>query len=164
MDIFYEFTLFCLKFFYSNYSLATALLLVGIVGAVFGLVQLVKKPIKKLTAKITNEKLRKLANKSLIFLSFGFSVGLWFLLNVILPSVVQIDWALVLLTGALPVVAHAVYDGLIGSKTAKQAVEAIKDITEDGKIDKNDTTAIKDFFDKNESPAVKEFLETIKKL
>lgn len=143
-----EFTITCLKLFYYNYSLSTFILMVCIMSAVFGLVQLVKKLIKHYTKNIKNEKLRKLANKSIILSSFIISIGIWFLLNLIIPSIVKIDWVSMFLTGAMPVVAHALYDGVITKEQAKSAVSDIENITKDGKIDKNDQSAVKEFLDK----------------
>jgi hypothetical protein len=143
-------TIALIKWVYNNYSLSMGIFLVCIMGAVFGLVQLLKKPIKHFTSKIKNETLRIIVNKTIILLSFLVSIGLWYLLNWIIPELVQIDWALMFLSGAMPVVFHAIGDKVINKAKGEKMVETITKVVEDKKVDKDD------------SPALKELLENIK--
>ena len=43
---------------------------------IFGIIYALKIPYKKLTSKITNEKVRQLANKAIVILTFAVSIGL----------------------------------------------------------------------------------------
>lgn len=104
-----------------------ALYLVIIMGIITTLIMvtlnLVKKPFKVLTAKITNERLRKFANNAtIIFLSFGLSFAFWFLLNWISPDYFVIDLKEIILNGALPVVTYAFAEGWITSEKAKALI------------------------------------------
>lgn len=146
---FAEFTIFCIKLFYANYSLSTVILMVCIMGAIYGLVHLLKKPIKMLTSKyIKDEKMRKLANKSIILLAYIVSIAIWFVLNLVMPTIVKIDWVQIFLTGSSAVVAHALVDGVITKDKAKEALKSLDKITEDGKLDGNDQSAVKEFLEK----------------
>ena len=74
-----------------GYSLFTVVIILIMTTLVFVIIALLKKPIKALTKKIQNEKLRKLANKSIILLAFGLAVGLWFLANKIAPAYITVN-------------------------------------------------------------------------
>lgn len=137
------------KFCYENYSLSMIILSLCVVAIVYIIVNLIKKPIKYLTSKyIKNKNTRTLVNKSIILISFGVSIGIWYLLNWVLPTIVQIDWLMIALSGALPVVGYAFKDGFISKEQAKSAIEDLTKITEDGKLDKNDESAVKDYLNK----------------
>ena len=109
---------------------------------------MIKKPIKALTKRITNEKLRKFANKSIIILAYAISIGLYYLLAWLLPQYVTVDWVQITLSASLAIVAYALGDGVITKNTAKLAVDDLKEIVKDGKVDENDKTAIEEFYDK----------------
>ena len=108
----------------------------------------VKKPIKKLTKKIPNEKLRKLANKVFILFAFGLAFLGWFILNKISIYYFPYDEIKVLLTGAFSIVIYAFGDGIVNEKTAKDLVEVVYEIAKDEKVDNKDKHAVKDFWDK----------------
>lgn len=132
-------------YLYQNYSLYTVISMVVIMSFIMGLVALLKKPIKLLTNKISNERLRKFANKSIIGLAFGVSVGLWYLLAWLLPQFVSFDWSQVVLTFGLAIVGYALGDGLIGKNKANKLGESLKENAKDGKIDNKDKEIVKDF-------------------
>ena len=115
---------------------------------VIGLCALLKKPIKLLTNKIKNEPLRKLCNKVIIVMAYGLSIGLYYLLAWILPQYVTVDWVQITLSGSLAIVGYALGDGVITKNKAKDAIEDIKNVVKDGKINGNDNSAIKEFYDK----------------
>jgi hypothetical protein len=108
----------------------------------------VKKPIKNLTAKITNEKLRKLANKMFIVFAFGLSALGWFVMNKISAWYFPFEEVNVLLTGAFSIVIYSLGDGIINKSQANILVDNVKEIAKDGKVDKKEKTATKEFWDK----------------
>jgi hypothetical protein len=111
------------------------------------ILMLVKKPIKCLTSKIHNEKLRKLANKMFILFAFGLSALAWFVLNKISAQYFPFEETTVLLTGAFSIVIYALGDGIINVKQAKEIVEnTVVEIVEEKSEEKN--SAVKDFWDK----------------
>lgn len=136
-----------------NYLLAHyALYLVVMMGVIIMLtntiLMFVKKPLKKLTAKIRIEKLRKLANKMFIVFAFGFCALMWFVLNKVSATYFPFDEIKVLLTGAFSIVIHAFGDGVVTEKQAKEIVKTVGEIVEDGKIDDNEKHAVADFWEK----------------
>ena len=136
-----------------NYLLANyALYLVVMMGVLImitnTILMFIKKPIKKLTGKIENAKLRKLANKMFIIFAFAFSALGWFILNKVSAYYFPFDEIKVLLTGAFSIVIYAFGDGIINDKTAKVLVETVEQICEDKEINENDNHAVKDFWDK----------------
>ena len=143
-----QFFVECIEFLCANFSLSYVILVVVTMGIIIGLCALIKKPIKALTNRISNEKLRKFANKSIIILAYAISIGLYYLLAWLLPQYVTVDWVQILLSASLAIVAYALGDGVITKNTAKLAVDDLKEIVKDGKVDENDKTAIKEFYDK----------------
>lgn len=120
-------------------SIATAIIMV--------ILNYTKKPFKKLTAKIENARVRKFVNNSVIICcSFLLSFLLWLLLSLIAPNYFAIDYKIIFLNGAIPVVTYAFAEGWI---TADKAKEIIKDTTE--KVNDGDLT-------------VAEATDTVKKL
>ena len=136
-----------------NYLLAHyALYLVVMMGVLIAITNTIlmfaKKPIKLLTGKIKNEKIRKLANKILILLAFAFSCLSWFVLSKISSYYFPFDEIKVLLTGAFSTVIYAFGDGIITKSQANELVESVKEIAKDEKVDDNEKHAVKDFWDK----------------
>ena len=131
-----------LNYLLDNYNLYVFVALIISMSIIVFLLNLLKKPIKILTSKIENEKMRKFANKSIILLSFGLSALGWFLLNLMLPKYFQIDFVLILLDGALPVVIYALGEGILTKEKALKIVDNIKDIAEDGEITKEEVKEI----------------------
>lgn len=146
-----------LNYLISNYALYLVVIMSCIISFTIGFISLIKKPIKKLTQKIHNEKLRKLANKMFVFFSFGISALVWFVLNVIAPYYFPIDAILILLTGSFANVIYALGDGVITKSRAEQLVANIADVVDDnGKKPTDEKT-------KGEtSDPVKEFWKKVK--
>ena len=119
-----------------------ALYLVVVMGVLMALIVLLlnvlKKPIKKLTSKIQNEKVRKLANKGIIILSFGIAVLIWWLLHHFFPQYFEFKAVDVILSGALPIVLYSFGDGVITASKAKNIVNTVKDICDDGEVEKDE--------------------------
>lgn len=126
-----------------NYLVAHyALYLVVVMGVLMALIVLLlnvlKKPIKKLTSKIQSERLRKLANKGIIILSFGLAVLVWWLLHHFFPQYFEFRTVDIILSGALPIVLYSFGDGVISASKARNIIETCKDIADDGKVEKDE--------------------------
>jgi hypothetical protein len=128
-----------LTFLIENYALYLVVVMGVIVTFITCVLNLLKKPIKMLTGKISNEKLRKLANKSIIVLSFGVSVVLWLLLHKLLPDYFGFSAVEILITGALPVVVYAFGDGILTKSKAQSLSDAILAVVEDKEVTKEET-------------------------
>ena len=131
-----------------------------IVSFTIGILTLIKKPIKKITAKITNEQLRKLANKVFIAFAFSISFGAWAILHCVAPAYFDIEAVEILLTGALAVVLYALGDGVITKSKAQQLVEKITEVAEDKKAEQKKDEEIKP--EKKKESAIKEYLKKVK--
>lgn len=90
---------------------------------------LIKQPIKLLTKKIPNERLRKLANKVLILLAFGIALGLYVAGHAILPQYVEFEAGKVVTTGAFAIVLYALGDGVVIRTKAAVIDQAAAEIT-----------------------------------
>ena len=132
----------------ANYAWYLVVMMSLIIAVTNTILMFVKKPIKALTGKIKNEKLRKLVNKIFIVLAFGFSALSWWGLSAISAQYFPFDTINVLMTGAFSIVIYAFGDGIITKSQSKQLVETTAEIVEDGKVDENDKTAIAEFWDK----------------
>ena len=124
-----------LTYLTSNYALYLVATMGVIISFTIGILTLIKKPIKKLTAKIANEKVRKLANKMFIVFAFAFSFIAWFVLNLVAPSYFSLEAIEVLLTGAFSIVLYALGDGVITKSKAQQLVDTIAEVADDKKAD-----------------------------
>lgn len=137
-----------LTYLISNYALYLVITMGAIVSLTIGTLSLIKRPIKMLTKKIKNDKLRKLVNKIFIFIAFGLSLAFWTLLHIIAPHYFTVDAVEVVLTGALSVVMYALGDGVITKSKAQQLVDAIIDNTNDKKANTEDKSAIREYLKK----------------
>ena len=144
----WQFVIENIGFLYENFSLYSTILIVVVMGVIIGICSLLKKPIKAITKHIKNETLRKLCNKIIIVMAFGVSIGIYYLLAWLLPQYVTIDWVQITLSGSLAIVGYALGDGVITKAKATDAVNNVKEVIKDGKIDKNDNSAIKEFYEK----------------
>lgn len=131
-----EFLKDILQWLLDNYPLYLVIVIGVLMSVIFFILNFLKKPIKQLTSKIQKDWLRKLANKSIIVLSFLLGFGLWELLALVLPQYFSVDPVRVLLTGALPVIIYSFGDGVINKVEAMSAVNTIKEIVADKKVDK----------------------------
>lgn len=89
------------------------------------LMWLLKWPIKLLTSKIKNEVVRKLANKVLIVLVFGLSIGVYALGHWVLPQYVSFEPSKIIMTGAFSIVLYSLADGVIPKLSSLKKVEAL---------------------------------------
>lgn len=136
-----------LDYLMANYALYMVVTMGVIISLTIAILTLIKKPIKLITGKIKNEKLRKLANKPFIILAFAISACIWGVLSFISQHYFPFETIKVLLTGAFSIVVYAFGDGIITKPTAEQLVETIKEIDEDNAITDEDKTAVQDFWD-----------------
>lgn len=143
-----------LNYLISNYALYLVVTMSIIISLTIGLLTLIKKPIKKVTSKINNEKLRKLANKMFIIFAFAISATAWVILNVIAPLYFPIQAIEILLTGAFSIVIYSLGDGIITKSSAQQMIEKIKEIENDETETSTKTENAKD--------PVKEFWKKVK--
>jgi uncharacterized membrane protein YeiB len=137
-----------LNYLVANYAWYLVVMMTLIIAITNTLLMFVKKPLKKLTALIKVEKLRKLANKVFILFAFCFSALAWWGLSFLSAKYFPFDAVNVLLTGAFSIVIYAFGDGIVTKSQAAQLVDNVKEIAEDGKVDGNDKTATKEFWDK----------------
>lgn len=121
-----------------NYELYLVLVMGALMTFIMLLLNLLKKPIKHFTSKIQNEKLRKLANKSIILLSFVIAIVAWLILAKTMPTYFSFDWVQILLTGSLPIVVYSLYDGVINTAKAQFVVQAIKEVAGDKQVTKDE--------------------------
>lgn len=128
-----------LDYLVANYALYLVVAMGIISSFTIAILALIKMPIKKLTAKIRNDRLRKLTNKIFIVFAFAISFALWFVLNVVAPNYFPIDAVEVICTGAFSVVIYALGDGVFTKSKAQQLVDSIKDFAEDEKKKKSDS-------------------------
>lgn len=127
---------------------------------VFGLVYLVRMPIKHFTNKINEEKIRKGVNVVITLIPFGISIGLLFLLAHFVPESFIFSWRESTLIGTSAIAIYNVigdkrFVNLFKNDQNKITVENITKITNDNKIDNNDKAVVKD--------AVKELMDTLNK-
>lgn len=149
-----------LTYLTSNYALYLVITMGVIVSFTIGILSLIKKPIKKLTAKIPNEKARKLANKMFILFAFAISALSWAILSLIAPSYFPLEALEVLLTGAFSIVIYAFGDGILTKSQAKQLVETITAVAEDKKEEQSQEQQAKT--EKKKESAIKEYLKKVK--
>lgn len=135
-----------LKYLVAHYELYLVVMMGLLIMIVNTILMFMKKPIKKLTGKIQNSTVRKLANKMFIFFAFGLSAILWYALSKISSEYFSYDEIRVLLTGAFSTVVYALGDGIVNKPKAEKLVETIKDIAKDGTVNDNDKSAVEEFY------------------
>lgn len=148
-----------LTYLVANYALYLVVTMGIIVSLTIAILTFIKKPIKKLTAKISNEKLRKLANKMFIVFAFAISTLAWVFLNVFAPAYFSLEAIEILLTGAFSIVLYAFGDGIITKSKAEQLVDTIAEVADDKKREQKKLEDKKS--EKSES-AIKDYLKKVK--
>ena len=123
-----------LEYLINNYGWISLVMVI----LVTGILQLIKLPVKCLTKKIKNDTLRKLVNKVFILMAFGLAFGLYYLGSVILPQFVAYSALESIITGAFSVVIYALGEGILKKDSVKVLKETIVEITEDGKVTKDE--------------------------
>lgn len=123
------------SFLLRYYALYFVIVMSIITAIIMVILNLAKKPFKALTLKITNVRVRKFTNNSVIILfSFALSLGLWLLLNLIAPNYFELDYKTVFFNGAMPVVTYAFAEGWITADKAKKIITGTADKVADGDL------------------------------
>jgi len=116
-----------------------SLIMVAIISV---LVEAIKIPIKMLTSKIKNEKLRKLANKSIILLTFGLAFLIEYLGGLIAPAVTSFNPTMALVEGCLSNLVYALGEGIITTTKAKEIADKVAEVSDDGTITANEAADV----------------------
>lgn len=146
-----------LDYLVANYALYMVVTMSIIISLTISLITLIKKPVKKLTGKISDERIRKFANKIFIVFAFAISGACWVSLHFAFPEYFSIDIISILFTGASSIVVYALADGVVTKSKAQQIVETIKDFAEEEKEKKSDTKN-----NKKESNPIDDFWKKVK--
>lgn len=121
---------------------------------VFLLTNLLKMPIKALTVKIKNEKIRKRVNSVIYIIPFALGV-----IFDILYCKYYLNFPYSIIRGlgygtAAITLYHTIeqnfkikVDNPFKTKEGKAALEMVEKVTADGKVDENDVSAVKDFWE-----------------
>lgn len=122
-------------FLIQYYALYLVIVMSITTALIMAILNYAKKPFKKLTKRISNERVRKFVNNMVIIIfSFGLSFGVWFTLNLIAPQYFAIDYLVIVLNGAIPVVTYAFAEGWITSDKAKNVISNTVDRLSDGEL------------------------------
>lgn len=126
-------------FLIQHYALYLVMVMSITTALIMTILNYAKKPFKKLTSKIQNEKIRKFTNRTVIFIfSFLISFLVWYLLNLLAPQYFALDYMVIVLNGAIPIVTYAFAEGWITIGKAKSIVEKTVDAVSDGKLTKEE--------------------------
>lgn len=119
---------------------------------VFAFTQLLKMPIKALTSKIENERTRKIVNGTILLIPFILGVLFEFLLTtLVFHEPFTVIQGLTYGTGGISL--YGVVERFFKVKNpydteeGEAVIELVEKVTEDGKVDENDKTALKEFLD-----------------
>lgn len=113
-------------FLLQHYELYLVIFMGVVTAIIMTVINYGKKPLKKLTAKIPNNKIRGVVNASVIIVcSYLFAIGLWYLLAWLLPQYFWVDYKVIFLNGSLPIVTYALGEKLV---TKDKAIQTITDI------------------------------------
>ena len=122
---------------------------------IFALTQVLKLPIKACTKHIKNERLRRIVNATILLIPFGLGVLADFLystyyLHTAFTIITGLGYgtAGISLYGAVERFFKVKTNNPYESEAGKAVTELVDEITKDGKVDKNDKHAVKDFWDK----------------
>lgn len=122
---------------------------------IFALTQLLKLPIKHFTKKIKNEKTRKMVNATILLIPFAVGVLLDFVY-----STYYLHGAFSVINGlgygTAGISLYGVIERFFGVKSknpyeseeGKAVTELVEGVAKDGKVDGEDSHAVKDFWDK----------------
>lgn len=119
---------------------------------VFAFTQLLKMPIKALTSKIENERTRKIVNGTILLIPFILGVLFEFLLTtLVFHEPFTVIQGLTYGTGGISL--YGVVERFFKVKNpydteeGEAVIELVEKVTEDGKVDENDKTALKEYLD-----------------
>lgn len=121
---------------------------------IFLVTQLLKLPIKVATKRIKNERTRKIVNATILLIPFALGILFEFLYNTYyLHKVFSIITGLgygtagISLYGIIERFFKVKVNNPYNSEEGKAVTELVENITEDGKVDEKDKSAVQEFLD-----------------
>ena len=125
---------------------------------IFGITELIKQPIKKLTTKaIKSERIRKMVNTIILLIPFALGIFFEFLfktyyLHTVVNGVTGLHYgtAAVTLYGFIERFFYekgVKVDNPYNTEEGKAVTQAVEDITKDGKVDENDMKTVEKLFE-----------------
>ena len=122
---------------------------------IFALTQVLKLPIKHFTKKISNQRVRRMVNATILLIPFSLGVLVDFLYSTYyLHSAFTIITGLgygtagISLYGAIQRFFKVKTENPYETEAGKAVTELVEEISKDGKFDGEDKHAVKDFWDK----------------
>ena len=122
---------------------------------IFALTQVLKLPIKYFTKKISNERVRRMVNATILLIPFALGVLVDFLYSTYyLHSAFTIITGLgygtagISLYGAIERFFKVKTENPYETEAGKAVTELVEEISKDGKVDENDKHAVADFWNK----------------
>ena len=122
---------------------------------IFALTQVLKLPIKACTKHISNERVRRMANATILLIPFLVGIALDFIYaTYYLHGAVSIlnglgyGTAGISLYGAIERFFKVKVENPYDTKEGKAVVELVGEVSKDGKVDESDKHAVKDFWEK----------------
>ena len=122
---------------------------------IFALTQVLKLPIKYFTKKISNQRVRRMVNATILLIPFSVGIGLDFLystyyLNAAFSVITGLGYgtAGISLYGAIERFFKVKTENPYETEAGKAVTELVEEISKDGKVDGEDKHAVKDFWDK----------------
>ena len=122
---------------------------------IFALTQVLKLPIKYFTKKISNERVRRMVNATILLIPFAVGIVLDFLystyyLNVAFSVITGLGYgtAGISLYGVIERFFKVKTENPYETEAGKAVTELVEEISKDGKFDGEDKHAVKDFWDK----------------
>lgn len=122
---------------------------------IFGLTQLLKLPIKYFTKRISNERVRRMVNATILLIPFALGVLADFLystyyLHTAFTVITGLGYgtAGISLYGAIERFFKVKTENPYETEAGKAVTELVEEISKDGKVDENDKHAVADFWNK----------------
>lgn len=122
---------------------------------IFALTQVLKLPIKHFTKKISNQRVRRMVNATILLIPFAVGIVLDFLystyyLNAAFSVITGLGYgtAGISLYGAIERFFKVKTENPYETEAGKAVTELVEEISKDGKFDGEDKHAVKDFWDK----------------
>lgn len=122
---------------------------------IFALTQVLKLPIKHFTKKISNQRVRRMVNATILLIPFAVGIVLDFLystyyLNAAFSVITGLGYgtAGISLYGAIERFFKVKTENPYETEAGKAVTELVEEISKDGKVDGEDKHAVKDFWDK----------------
>ena len=122
---------------------------------IFALTQVLKLPIKYFTKKISNQRVRRMVNATILLIPFALGVVCDFLystyyLHATFSVITGLGYgtAGISLYGVIERFFKVKLNNPYETEEGKAVIEAVEDVSSDGKVDENDKHAVKDFWNK----------------